>query len=85
MKYLNTPIIQNCSNVEEFILPPNLIEITDSLFYNCPKITHIDLPEKITYIANAFRNTNITEITIPSSVTKMGTYTFQNCSNLTTI
>ena len=48
-------------------------------------LTSIKLPDTIKYIGDeAFRNNkDITKIIIPTSVTDMGSYIFENCDNLT--
>lgn len=55
-------------------------------FDSCTGITAINLPEGLTKIGgNAFRNTRITQIKIPSTVKEIGNYAFSMCSNLKSI
>ena len=50
----------------------SVIEIGDTAFLGCSKITHITIPESVTKIGwSAFEKTGITSITIPESVTEM--------------
>lgn len=55
-------------------------------FQNCENLTRVTLPDGINVIgANAFYNTNLTEITIPNKVTKIQGGAFSECENLTSI
>lgn len=54
-------------------------------FYNCTKLTSVDIPNSVTEIEdNAFRNcTRLVSVTIPNSVTEIGSYAFKDCQSLT--
>lgn len=44
------------------------------------------MPRSVVNIGEtAFMNTGLTNITIPDSLTSIGSYAFQNCTNLTSI
>ena len=61
--------------------------IGDEAFWNCSKLTTINIPNSVTTIGNdAFWNcSKLTTINIPNSVTTIGNYAFYSCSGLTNI
>ena len=60
--------------------------ITDSMFYNCSKLTAITLPASVTDIRkSAFQLSGITKVEIPDGVTRLGGAAFANCSSLKTV
>ncbi len=60
--------------------------IGDKAFYNCPKLTTINLGTCVGSIGNyAFSGSAITNVTISDSVTSIGEYAFMDCKSLTTI
>lgn len=85
----------NCTNLEKIVLPDSITRLT-ATFYNCKRLKSITLPAltktlsdhdwyKFT-IANAggcFDGcTSLTEITIPESVTEIGSLCFHGCESL---
>ena len=80
-----------CSNLVSIILPCSLDIIGTAAFGDCIRLTSIDLPEGVEYIgSSAFRNTGISKIWIPESVTTISAPSrdnspFYNCSSLTDI
>lgn len=88
----------NCTNLEKIVFPDSITRLT-ATFYNCKRLKSITLPAltktlsdhdwyKFT-IANAggcFDGcTSLTEITIPESVTEMGSLCFHGCENLSKV
>ncbi len=64
--------------------PKNLTEIAQSAFGNCKNIKSIDLPYGVKTIKNhAFVGCSLDRVSIPSSVTSVGNYLFQDCSKVT--
>lgn len=65
-------------------LPAGVVEINDSAFNGCSKITGINIPSSVTRIGiGAFSYcSSIESITIPDSVTVIGDSAFYNCSAL---
>ena len=61
--------------------------ISNSMFYQCDKLTKITIPNSVTSIGGyAFEGcTGLTSITIPNSVTSIGNYAFYGCRGLTSI
>ena len=62
-----------------------LTRIGANCFYNCTKLSSIEIPNTVTLInENAFRNcTSLTSIIFPASLEKIGRRVCQGCSNLT--
>ncbi len=89
--HIGASAFENCASLDYVNLCDmddnnmSVIEIGDTAFLGCSKITHITIPESVTKIGwSAFEKTGITSITIPESVTEMYG-AFVNCSNLETV
>ena len=82
---LGTYIFSNCSILEEVVLPSYIKELPDGIFYNCTKITNFDLTDYTSIGVQSFMGTSITEMTVPSTVTKVANRAFYSCFSLTTI
>ena len=63
----------------------SVINIPNNAFYNCTKLTSIEIPNNIISIGDYafYRCTGLTSIVIPNSVTRIGNDAFYYCSNLT--
>ncbi len=63
-----------------------LTRIGTRAFYGCEGLSSVSFPEGLLTIgAQAFQLCNLTELSIPSSVTSVGTYAFANNTPLTTV
>ncbi len=52
-------------DLEEIILPPNLVRICNNAISDCPKLKHIEIPKSVRYILNyVFSGTGINTLTI---------------------
>jgi len=72
------------TNIEEFILPDNLVTIGAAAFSQCSSLKKITLPESLTTIERIAFNMceSLEEITIPDGVTSIENSTFSNCTSL---
>ncbi len=91
VKAIGYEAFRNCGNGENVskltvTMGDNITQIANDAFYYCKKLTSVTLPSSLKLIeANAFSNTGLTSITIPASVDSLGTRTFGECGNLTSI
>ena len=62
-------------------------KIGDYAFYNCSRLTSLNLPDGITEIGeNAFAHcSGLTSLTLPAGITSIGEYAFYGCSGLTSL
>ena len=75
---------QGCGTLEtvEFAIGSKLKTIGDSAFVNSWNLKNINLPEGLVTIGSqAFQNTGLTEVTLPSTVTSIGN-AFNSCNSL---
>ena len=72
------------SEITKLIIPENVTEINDYVFYNCSGITSVNIPNSVKTIGqSAFRGcSSLTTVTIPQSVTQIGGFAFSYCSSL---
>ena len=75
---------ENYPNLEEVEFPKSMGgEIADYAFYNCPKLTHVDLPIGFSKIGDyAFYNTGIKEIELPIFVNWTEEHSFNEDTNI---
>ena len=70
-------------NLETVVLPESLKVIDEAAFYNCEKLSKINLSEGLEYIYyEAFYDTNLKNVRIPESVIKIENDVFDYCDNL---
>ncbi len=73
------------SGLTNVYLPHSVTKIDQYAFSYCTGLTDIELNE-VTYIGNdAFYNTGLTGVAIPSTVTYLGAEAFCNCASLSTV
>ena len=77
-------LIAGCQNT---IIPNSVTNIKRLAFYECNKLTSIEIPNSVTSIGyGAFKGcSSLTSIVIPNSVTSIGEVAFSGCSSLTSI
>lgn len=77
----------NGETVKKIVIPENMTEIKNYIFYNCVGLTKVTIPNSVKSIGDyAFRGCGgLTSITIPSSVKSIGEYAFADCSGLTSV
>ena len=73
-----------CANIESVKLSAGLTMISGQLFYKCTNLKTIDIPSSVTEIqGSVFYYAGLTSITIPDSVTIVGSNVCQGCTDLT--
>ena len=73
---------QSCA-VEQFVLGNKVEYIPRALCYSMNKVTSIDIPNTVKEIDDfAFYMSGLRSVTIPGSVTRLGTSAFWNCEGL---
>ena len=82
-----TNSVYGARNVEQVILPQNLLQIEYDAFLNFVNLKEIDIPESVTYIGPcAFENcTSLTEFTFPKNVTSINGSVLNGCRTLETV
>lgn len=67
-------------------IAPTTVYIASKAFYNCTKLTAIDIPASVKSIySSAFERTGLTELDIPDTVTHIDKNSFCYCSSLATV
>ena len=75
-----------CTSLTTAKLPNKIVNIPEGMFQDCTSLITIDLPTTITAIKqNAFKNTGLTELTLPENITTIENASFDNCTNLAAI
>lgn len=75
---------ENCELLNNFVMPPNLVEIGKSAFSGCGAIQNVILPSSLQIIDSyAFKGCQKLEtIFIPKGVSSLGDIPFDNCGSL---
>jgi len=64
----------------------NVTEIGQNAFYNCKKLTELEIPEGVTKIGRfAFMHCGLKSVVIPTTVKNIGIDAFESCSDLETV
>ena len=69
-------------NVTSIILPDTVKRINRQAFSQYSNLTNIDLKNVEVIDVSAFKETGLTKITLPETLTTIGDYAFQKCTNL---
>lgn len=85
--YNSVPWYNYRDYIETIVIEDGVTTIGQSAFYNCMKLSSVEIAESVTSIGNdAFEYCkNLTSITIPDGVTTINSYAFLYCENLTTV
>ena len=69
--------------VKKVYIDEGVTRIGRYLFYNCAKLTEVNLPAGLISIGrNAFTGTGVKDVTIPYSVSSLEDWAFENCTSL---
>ena len=81
---LGVSAFKGCSKLDRINLSEsNVTELSESVFQNCTSLSFDKIPNQITSIGKwAFSNTYCSDVTIPSTITKMGDEVFKDCKSL---
>ena len=75
-----------CSSLNSVSFAEGITSILSHLFENCNGIREIKIPDGVALIGeNAFKNSTLTSIDIPGSVTSIESKAFNSCANLISI
>ena len=75
-----------CSSLNSVSFAEGVTSILSHLFENCNGIREIKIPDGVALIGeNAFKNSTLTSIDIPGSVTSIESKAFNSCANLISI
>ena len=79
-------IFLGCNSLSKVTLGDNVTKIPSSTFYNIKNLKNIIIPGSVREIEeNAFCRSGLTQISIPSTVTKLGMGVFSSCQDLTKV
>lgn len=75
-----------CNKLTSVKLPDNITSLGDYTFMGCSDLSVIELPKKLISLGvSCFLGCNITKLTLPNSITKLGRGCFNSCENLETV
>ena len=71
----------NRNKIKEVVIPDTVTSVYNYAFYNVPYLENVVFGDNVTSLGNyIFASTNITEVTLPKSLTYVNSYTFANSS-----
>ena len=83
---VETNVFSNCYALTSAVLSNGMKTVPSSMFGGDCNLTSVVLPKGVTYIDDtAFINAGLRSITIPATVTGLGTAVFSGCKSLTAI
>lgn len=85
---LESGMFYNCKSLKSIIIPGNIKTICSSAFENCTSLETVEIQEGVTTLnaINHFRGcSKLKDISLPSTLTGLGSYTFVGCTSLTNI
>lgn len=79
-------VFRGCSSLDGICFGTGITSIADTAFYQCSSLKSVEIPANVKTIEkNAFRESGLEEVHIPSSIQTWGTYTFSGCAELETV
>ena len=92
---------EGCTSLTSITIPDSVTKIGDSAFSSCTSLTRVDITDLLAWCRISFgdsyanplcngaklylNGSELTDITIPSDIAKIGNYAFYNCSSLTSV
>ena len=75
---------EDCTNLTSVVIPASVTSIGSKAFYNCTSLSNVTFADGFngTIDDNAFANTSIDSVTLPSSVTRLNGFAFGNDENI---
>ncbi len=72
------------TGITSFEIPPSLVKINTSLFYNCTNLTNVNIPLSVVEIGDEafFGCSRLKKIDLPKNLSKIGSWSFIYCSLL---
>jgi len=73
----------SCDKLRTLRLPEGLKTIPEILAWECTALEYVSIPSTVEYIGNgAFRDTGLTQVSLPASLLTLDDYCFNNCKAL---
>ena len=91
VKYIGESAFRNCGTSDDVTelkvkMGVNVDSLAANAFQNCKKLQTISLPSTLKVIeSQAFNNSGLTALSIPTSVKRLGYYAFYQCDSLTSV
>ncbi len=86
LKTVGASAFSHCSSLTTLDLGDKLVTIGGSAFFKCTNLETVTFPDTLKTINYwAFRETAITELSLPSGLTSIGEYAFNQCNGLTSV
>jgi hypothetical protein len=77
-------MFQGCTSLKSIDMSQFTKSISNNMFYNCSSLQTCDVPLTTTIGVNAYANSGITSVNLPSATSLQGSC-FKNCKSLTTV
>ena len=86
---ITSHMLANCTSLKAVTIPHGVTTISDNAFSGCSSLTSINIPDSVASLGDgAFKNTGLTSVYIPKSVTKITVINasiFTGCEKLSKI
>ena len=83
---INEGAFEECTSLEEVVLPEGLLSIGNRAFKYCTNLKTIQLPSSLQELEEgAFWASGLQSIVIPEGITVISSYTFEHCEDLTSV
>ncbi len=86
VNHLGWDCFSGCSHLETVDIRSTSFQVGSAPFTQCDALQEVKLAEGLTTVpANLFAKSGVRQVQVPSTVTSIGQYAFQNCANLSSI